>query len=381
VTTSGDFFYQHPKWGIGLLIGEDESSVHLVFSDLGMKRLARSFIPRLVPVTPDVAERESIFVRRDEVVAEQTSAGRSRAPKKIPHQGLRPVATFEGQVQFFEKCFPGGFDDPLFTEGERGIGKAKRSKEAAVALSQELFAEPVLAEIIANGGKGAYERAQEFLGAVRGQLHSQETRKVAEMAEDLPHEVLFAKAMYALFHGDGRMDHRFDSFVRTLICGGGRWGLATIFPGFFDPEHHTFVRPIYFRKQAEILGIDLGYKTRPSGAAYVRIQGMMNQLFERLKAQGHNPRDLMDVHSFTWVTLARAAKVGGKKVDDPETGVAITAETDDFDHDFDNDISDIDKHLDTKRSKVLDEIDEIDEIDDLDDLEDVDTDDDDFVEA
>jgi len=88
----------------------------------------------------------------------------------------------------------------------------------------------------------------------------------------------------------------------------------------------------------------------------------------------------MDVHSFTWVTLARAAKVGGKKVDDPETGVAITAEI----NDFDNDISDIDKHLDTKRSKVLDDIDEIDEIDDLDDLEDVedvDTDDDDLVEA
>lgn len=323
MTTSGDFFYQHPKWGIGLLIGEDESSVHLVFSDLGLKRLARSFIPRLVPVAPDVAERESIFVRRDEVVAEQSTSGRSRAHKKITHQGLRPLATLEGQLQFFESCFPKGFDDPLFADGERGIDKAKRSKQAAIELSQELFAEPVLAEIIANGGAGVYQRAQDFLGSVRGQLHSQETRKVAEMAEDLPHEILFAKAMYELFHGDGRMDHRFDSFVRTLICGGGRWGLATIFPGFFDPTAHSFVRPIYFRKQAEILGIDLGYKTRPTGAAYVRIQGMMNQLFERLTAAGHSPRDLMDVHSFIWVTLARAAKVGGKKVQDPETSASI----------------------------------------------------------
>lgn len=320
MTTSGDFFYQHPKWGVGLLIGEDESSVHLVFSDLGMKRLARSFIPRLVPVTPDVGERESIFVRRDEVMAERASTGKSRAPKKLTHQGLRPLATFEGQLSFFESCFKEGFEDALFTEGERGIGKKKRSKEAAIALSKELFAEPVLAEIVENDGKGAYERAQEFLGSVRGQLHSQETRKVAEMAKDLPHEVLFARAMYELFHGDGRMDHRFDSFVRTLICGGGRWGLATIFPGFHDPENHTFVRPIYYRKQAEILGIDLGYKTRPSGATYVRIQGMMSQLFERLTQAGHKPRDLMDVHSFIWVSLARAAKVGGKKVADPEIG-------------------------------------------------------------
>lgn len=313
-------YYNHPKWGIGQLVGADESSIHLVFLEQGFKRIATMFLPRLSPAAPDPALAAALAERSASEVEERAVAmsGKTRAePKKITHRGLRAIETLEGQVAFFEKHFPKGFEDPLWVETQRGAPDKEGSLEWGMAQAQEILTKAALAECAEADGEGTYDLIKRVLKVARPHVQSQDVGRVSGLVKIASHEPAFNRALTEYLYGTSSLSVRFETFVRSLVGGTSRWPTATIFGAFVHPNDHAFVKPLYIRKQAEIVATTIGYKTKPSGSTYVRIVGAARNLRDRLQEMGHTPRDNMEAYAFSWVTLARAARIKGEKLEDP----------------------------------------------------------------
>src|SRR5690606_7289733 len=94
---------------------------------------------------------------------------------------------------------------------------------------------------------------------------------------------------------------RFDRLVAVLAADNlATWPLATAPAALFDPEHHAFVKPSFYQKQASVLKMDVGYERVPASAVYERMQKLAIAAQAKLVEAGQSPRDLMDVYSFLW---------------------------------------------------------------------------------
>ena len=82
--------------------------------------------------------------------------------------------------------------------------------------------------------------------------------------------------------------------------------LTKIFPSFFlfvwSPDHHFFIKPrIFDRFLREIGEKPLGSGYRLTTAEYQRVLDIMQRL--RMAISGWRPRDMIDLHSFFWISM------------------------------------------------------------------------------
>ncbi len=116
----------------------------------------------------------------------------------------------------------------------------------------------------------------------------------------------FAEGLYELLYGNGHLKPRFESFVQVLgdLPRKGtspvKWPILTLFPFLAQPKMHLFLKPEATKQAARNMGFVLNYRPGPNWFTYSRLLEFARQLKEDLS--DWRPRDMIDIHSFIWVT-------------------------------------------------------------------------------
>jgi hypothetical protein len=115
----------------------------------------------------------------------------------------------------------------------------------------------------------------------------------------------FAEGLFRLLHEGEGGPRAFDRWVETLAALPRRqtrvltWPLATVFGFLAQPDRHFFLKPNVTRRAARAYGVELPYRSRPSGDLYAALLAFAGQVKRDLRDL--RPRDMIDVQSFLWV--------------------------------------------------------------------------------
>ncbi|MFN2427173.1 MAG: hypothetical protein ABR587_12085 [Candidatus Binatia bacterium] len=296
-----------PGWGAGLVTRDLPLHWELFFNHGGERKFVKSLATSLVPIT----------ISAEELAALETKAyGRHASLEARAKRGTRPrssvavkgrFATFDEQLEFFEKIFPGGFGGEKFTNEERGVPGAKGKaghKEAAIAMAQqELCAE----RFDSATPEELFESAKKVLQA---------TTIVFPMEGPIPFATMDAdsrgpavESLKYLLHGEGDYADRLQAFAGAMNLKDKKgepkavtWPFATIFSAFLNPDEFTCVKPTAFASQGATLGLPVEKSQPVTAGGYRSFAEIAMKTRELLTAAGQQPRDLMDVYSFIWRT-------------------------------------------------------------------------------
>ncbi len=295
-----------PDWGHAALLDDNEGKLVLFFENGGRRVFKKAQVKGLKPAELSATEATTLDAR---LRGKNPSAGVPRKPAKPKAKAVRPVTaafpSFDAQVRWFETFFPGGFAGEKFLNEERGSPEAKGKKgykTAAIALAREKLTPERLASSTPDE---VFEVAKKLLSF---------TNLLFPMEGPIPFKSLkeedragFLAALTGLLHGEGPHAQRLERFadsVRISDANGKArkvtWPLATLLQALYDPEHHTFVKPTFFEKQALLFNLTADKSQAVTGANYDTFLDVARKTSERLVAAGHPPRDLMDVYSFIW---------------------------------------------------------------------------------
>lgn len=298
--------YRHVKkqeWGLALLAWERDGKRAFRFED-GEVRIFKEGYYGLLEEVDRPADRTTEIVAkidREHGVSSRRRGGKDKAPEQ-------PV-TFDEQLEVLLAEFPGGFDSGAWVEQHRGGGsgrRLKRHRDSAVDDARRQLSADALRELIDSGEYDAVrQRAMDVLGAT-----DLVTRAQLKPLEDATGDERTAGAVFELLHGTTEIDERFDKFCHALAQSSKKlpsWPLITGLLGLVDPVEHVCIRPSVFTEQAKWMAPSLTLGKQPRGGIYVRFVEMAKTLLENLRNAGQQPRDLLDVHDFVWVTLRPAA--------------------------------------------------------------------------
>lgn len=294
--------YEHAtkkEWGRAILLQEFEGKRAFLFDDGTERAFPESHwdkMPRLD--VPDPAEAQRIY----QEIAKKRPA-QSTATKRTRRKKAQPKITFDNQVQIFLSMYPEAFAGEAYAKAVRGSAEAK-GKARGIA--------GPLADAADKLGPDAFDAAPADVHATVLAVLKASNKLLPRIAtkavKDLPEDGLapFAEQLKNLLYGDGEYAARFDAFVATLP-NDLSWPLATLLPALRAPGERFFVKPTFARKQAQILGVDVAYDTKPNAKSYEDFEKVATRTRDLLMDRGHAPADLMDVHAFMADTLAPAA--------------------------------------------------------------------------
>jgi hypothetical protein len=221
------------------------------------------------------------------------------------------VASFQDQVDLFLELHPKGFQDEAWVEEHRGTPSGsdlKRHRDPAIRAVTETLAVEHCREMTES------DRHDELMEVVRGVLSSTDLVSLGHvrMLEGLtPDETkALAEATTDLLHGEDDYHPRFGGWLRVLqdVLGSRpSWRLATALPALAFPQEQVCVRHSAFKRQAASIAPRARYSRRARVAPYESYRHVATAVRKRLKAAGHEPRDLLDVYDFVWATLRNAA--------------------------------------------------------------------------
>lgn len=305
--------YQHAKrreWGFAIVAWERDGKRGYQFED-GELRVFKDGYYHLLEEMLDVADGADIAARLD---AKRASAGKKDDKKKRGSRGGRSSVNIEDlptlgeQMLVFRTLFPGGFDDPAWIKEQRGgDGRAlKRHRDAAIKRGQDGLNKDSL-EALVNAGQthSVIERACEVLDKT-----DLVTKAQVDPLRNTGRDSRLAQALLDFLHGEADLDTRFAMLCRALATATRKppsWQLATAMGALVHPANHVCVRPSVFAAQARTMAPRLRPSKSPTSAAYTGYVEMAQKMETQLAAEGLEPRDLLDIHDFIWVTLRPAA--------------------------------------------------------------------------
>ena len=115
----------------------------------------------------------------------------------------------------------------------------------------------------------------------------------------------FAEGLYQFLHGSGRLERRFERWVKVVSALPRKqtrvltWPLVTVFGFIAQPELHMFLKPTVTRIAAREYGFDFRYHSRPSWETYASLLEFAEVV--RSDQRDLGPRDMIDIQSFLWV--------------------------------------------------------------------------------
>ena len=199
----------------------------------------------------------------------------------------------------FLRFFPKGFHDETYFDWERGYKWIAHQR-----WQQELNKK-------AYQGKLAAEKYQEICAAAvkiesrTNLLFSFEKMALRDAVKSERGARLFAEGLYALLHGTGSLETKFERWCATLAALPRRqsrvltWPLATVFGFIAQPEAHIFLKPTVTRVAAREFGFDFRYRSRPQWEIYQNLLQFAATINRDLR--DFRPRDMIDIQSFIWV--------------------------------------------------------------------------------
>lgn len=313
-----------PEWGRAVIVEELDDRTTYVFENAGERTLINTPF-RLEVVELPLEEREALaatLLRHRNAAKSRSAAARKRPAK--PADGM----SFEKQEQLFRERFAEGFTDPTYVQEVRGgsEGGTELNLDGLVALAQELLSLERLDAAIARGAfSEVHADAEKVLALARRLAFAKSDKPVFDKMPATSHEP-FALALRALLYGEGAYAVRFNAFVRSIGEKGVPWTVATVFAAAVHPDSHVLVKQLTSARQARSLGVPVPPSGGPNGAAYARHLAVAQALRDRLVAAGRAPRDLFDVYTYQWRTLAKTGtKTAAKTAAAATTAAANTA--------------------------------------------------------
>jgi hypothetical protein len=297
-----------PSWGRATLLDDKDGKLVLAFEHAGRRVFMKTHIKGLQAVELSEDEARKVDTR---LRGKHPHGGAVKKPTtaKAKAKAVRPAAvvfqSFDAQVRWFEKFFPGGFMGEKFLNEERGAAEAKGKKgykTAAIKLAQEQLSPERLASATPEE---TFAVCKKLLGFTNLVFPMEGSTLFSTMKEE--DRAGFVTALGELLHGEGPHGPRFEKFADAVRLGGATgqghkvtWPLATLLQALYAPEQHTFVKPTVFEQQAVLLNLPAEKHARVTSAGYQSFLDVVRKTSERLVAAGHPPRDLMDVYSFMW---------------------------------------------------------------------------------
>jgi hypothetical protein len=296
-----------PDWGRAALLDDREGKLTLLFEHGGRRVFAKAQVKGLKQAELAADEARTVDARlRGRPMPQRNSAKKlSKSKSAALRAPTAAFASFEAQVAWFEKIFPGGFAGEKYISEERGAADAKGKKghkTAAIALAQAQLSPEQLASATPEETFEVAKKLLSFTNLVfpmEGPLLFKSMKE-----EDRPG---FVAALGALLHGEGAYGPRFERFTDSLRFWDDKgqakkvtWPLATLLQAFYAPEQHSFVKPTIFEKQALVLNLKPDKQQLVNSTGYAAFLDVARKTSERLVSAGYAPRDLMDVYSFIW---------------------------------------------------------------------------------
>jgi hypothetical protein len=294
---------KRPEWGMALLAWERKGRRAYQFEDGTLRKIQEGYYELLGPVEEFDGPTEAVRANLQAAVSARRGGW---------HQEIQEaVCTFDDQIGVFVRAYPKGFEDEAWISDHRGLEGArslKRHRDASIQQAQEIFDPARIKPLIEKG------KYSEVLASILELLSSTDLVPMAHVKQlralDDEGVAEYARAAVDLVTGEEPVDERYKEFLRTLTqLLGARptWGVATVLLALTNPQDHVSVRRSSFLRQAGSISPTGNYTLKPTLPSYQSFRRVALGVRKRLQAEGHEPRDLLDVHDFVGMTLKKSA--------------------------------------------------------------------------
>ena len=197
--------------------------------------------------------------------------------------------------------FPDGFRDADYVELERGYKVETHERwNEVLGRSQfrRLLADGRYSEIAARAVR-VEQRSRHSM------IFSFEKMALRDAVKSEEGARAFAEGLYQFLHGSGRLERRFERWVKVVSDLPRKqtrvltWPLVTVFGFIAQPELHMFLKPTVTRIAAREYGFDFRYHSRPSWETYASVLEFAKVV--RRDQRDLGVRDMIDIQSFLWV--------------------------------------------------------------------------------
>ena len=299
--------YRHkkrPQWGVAILAWEKGDRRAYQFEDGRLRKFKEGYYSLMVPAGEVERKRENVINDLEEAIEQY------RARDEEPTV-LEPVATFQEQIDLFLEMYPNGFQDDEWISEHRGEGPGralKRHRDPAAEETQETLSKAACEEWIGNDEHGELVDAALEILAGTDLVALKHVKALRGLEPEEKHD--FAEAIYTVLHGEGDFNRRLKKFfdVMTELYGGRpSWRIATALQALMYPENHVCVRYSAFIRQAAVISPVAKYTRKAKVRSYKNFRRVAFAVKRKLEAEGHKPKDLLDIYDFIWHTLRNAA--------------------------------------------------------------------------
>lgn len=300
--------YRHskrPEWGLAVLVRQNEGRRAYQFED-GTLRLIKKGYYNLVEEVDAPDDAEAVHTSLVQAVAD-----RKTNPNPSKHSVARSVCSFAAQVSLFVTLYPEGFEDPKWISdhrGEAGKTNLKRHREATLALAREALSPDQCALLIGEERHEELAEAAAEVLAGTNLVPISHVKAIQALQGDKRKE--YAEVVAQLICHEGPYEPHYRAYLVTLkrlLGNHPSWRIGTALLALTHPQDHVCVRRSAFERQAGSIAPTASYTQKPRVEAYKNYRRVAMEVRKRLKAAGHEPRDLLDVHDFIWITLRKSA--------------------------------------------------------------------------
>ncbi|HEX2876314.1 MAG TPA: hypothetical protein VHP33_33910 [Polyangiaceae bacterium] len=318
-------------WGVAVLVREEAGKRAYLFEDGEERTMASGYHQLMRRVEQPSVDQRAFYERQRAVLARREKASSSGSPSD--------GRSFLDQLDTLHDSYTAGILDAKWTAEVRGEGaadRAPRHRDALVKEAKERLSPSAIEPLIKSQ---SYAQVWEAVLAVLSHtdlVPAAQLKKPRGVKDDAMKAL--ALAVRELLHGTAAYDQRFEGFLsafNTAYGEGARWELATAVIAVYAPNEHIVVHPAAFKQQVKIMGGRGSAPARASAAGYTRFLSVARLVFNKLREQNQEPRDLLDVYDFIRLTSGAAPK--GRVVAKPRAkAVAAAPAADDSDSDSDD---------------------------------------------
>lgn len=304
--------YMHkkkPEWGLALFVWKSGHKLVYQFEDGVFRKFRAEFA--------EMFEAQDLPDEQHEAAVKMlVEALGDRLPGEVTG-GVSATAAvgsseFLGaQIALFREGFSKGFSSEEWQQAYRGTDypRVKKHVDPMVTDTQEQLSAEECSRLIEAGEAGEiWSRAMAILK--KGDLVTPaKLKKYADLNAEKTEGL--GLALNARLHSEDGERARFLAFQRAGAAAAGEelpWGILTAIPALADPHNQIVVRPTLAKEFLKQLELEADVPKVPQYPWYRRLRELHNEVRERLDSEGYAAEDLLDMHLFLKVTLARATR-------------------------------------------------------------------------
>ncbi len=283
---------KRPSWGLAVIMWERNGKRAYQFEDGEVRVIKEGFYNLLSPATAPGDGTGRSVVR----MARRRAGGDDATLPTVRHQ-----------MEYMRSQYPEGFDDPAWFKQHRGEGRRlKRHRDPALADAARAWSMAALnAYLEAGDWRGIVDSAVEVLKGT----DLVTAAHVKKLAGANATEAL-ARSFVTLIHDHDapRAIERFRDAVKAAGGPANSWNLMTAPRALANVDGDVCVRPSVMKIQARILIPGFSPSATPNAKEYAEYLRAARALRDELEAGGLEPRDMLDVYDFIWLTLRPAVR-------------------------------------------------------------------------